>query len=248
MLGDAVTVGCCWLPSCGGAAGGCWGVQVCTWRQPPPRGGHLWVLLCWSGAAPSHLVQPLMSQPGRGVWGWHWVGGGGFWGQCWCWWWLWHGVLGLGGWQCCSSALAELLSLHGGARTCPVPKPPGVGRAGGHHSGWAPPCCWGLPWVVVDSGGAPWGRWQRAQWAAAPARGCPSPRRSHGGGCGGCPPPGWGAMGTGGFAVAVLPAVWPHGPSPPARPRSGGSNVHLCPLGGARHHHHPHGCQKGTGC
>lgn len=158
-------------------------------------------------------------------------------------------MCGSGGWQCCSSALAELLSLHGGARTCPAPQPPGVGTAGGNRSGSGSPCCWGLPWVTPggESGGTPWGRRRRARWAAAPARGCPSPRRSHGGGCGGCPSPGRGAAGTAGIAAAALPGAWPHAPSPPARPRSGGSSARLRPPGAPRRRHHPHGCQKGTG-
>lgn len=87
----------------------------------------------------------------------------------------------------------------------------------------------------------PWGRWQQARWAAGPSQGCPSPQRSHGGGCGGSPPPSRGAAGTGGIAAAVLPGEWPHAPSPPARPHSGGSSARLCPLGAPRHHHHPHG-------
>lgn len=50
-----------------------------------------------------------------------------------------------------------LLSLHGGARTCPAPQPPGVGTAGGNRSGSGSPCCWGLPWVTPggESGGTP---------------------------------------------------------------------------------------------
>lgn len=87
-------------------------------------------------------------------------------------------------------------------------------------------------------------RGRGARWAAAPARGCPSPRRSRGGGFGGCPPPpaGWGRGpgGAGGCAAAGPPAAWPRAPSPPAAPRSGGSSAR--PPGTPHPPHPPPGC------
>lgn len=84
-------------------------------------------------------------------------------------------------------------------------------------------------------------RGRGARWAAAPARGCPSPRRSRGGGFGGCPPPpGWGPWG--GCAAAGPPAAWPRAPSPPAAPHSGGSSARPRPPGPPHPPRPPPGC------
>lgn len=97
--------------------------------------------------------------------------------------------------------------------------------------------CRGRWWQRGHPG--PWrgaGRWRGGgpaapRWAAAPARGCPSPRRSRGGGCGGCGGRRGGRRGSGGagdIAPAVPPGEWPPAPSPPAGHRSGGSSAR-CP-------------------